>query len=707
VPRHLRFSSLQNAPEPTRVLQLSRNYTEAWKHRVCNSVSCVFSWPPESGSERVNAQGSACKWNHMLTNLNVRSNFDVSLVAPVHGLLCKCLADSRHLRVWPWQQGHTMPHHACCRSMRLRRLLLGNVVQVADFLHDAGTVTKECRALGALCSCTDWENAAALRSALLERLQPHHQSFVFVYLATLVPLNALLTTLPYDLVPLLVAALVHNGGGAASSEPGAFQGAGQPRSALLLPASRARQPWGATALAPAAYSRLFKEVPALPALTAVSLEGQRLGGVRVRAAAMALQAHVQLTLLDLRGNALDAFGVRALAQVLPRWPALGTLLLSDNELLSSEAADARWRPVCARWRSSRGWTLRSVIMTDALHAALAPLTLMQKLELGTPRVGDALRGMVHLSHLDLSLPDWVPVQECNVDLGDDEAARLAYSLCVHTALRCLRIANIRENMSRFAFASWPLLQHLDVAGLQDEALDAGHWHQFGPSMRGDKPAPPDSTRRTGVHSIARLTQLTHLRIGIVQPSIAQMDGYSRVIAALPQLQRLESCSWISERGGHDVVAPGYAHAFALQELRLQMCQDRPLAPASGHHSLTQLKKLHLSVTCFVGHGQGGWHKLAADVLQLEQLTSLTWAMKNPRLGACTSLTGLFASIVYLQRLQELCIKGADLSADAAYSKLPRLTQVLPCLTSLQLQGCRLSAGRLGRMQSGKLKLLAV
>jgi hypothetical protein len=183
-------------------------------------------------------------------------------------------------------------------------------MQVADFMRDAATVADEMRSLASVCSATEWEDSAALRTALLD-LPCHHQRSIFTHLATLVPLNALLTTLRYDLVPLLVAALVHNGGAAAGSEPAAAQGAGKEQhSALVLPASRpgARQRWGAAALTPAAYNRLFLELPALASLTAVSLEGQRLGGEGVRAAAVALQGHVHLMHLNLCRNELDARG---------------------------------------------------------------------------------------------------------------------------------------------------------------------------------------------------------------------------------------------------------------------------------------------------------------------------------------------------------------------------------------------------------------
>jgi hypothetical protein len=65
--------------------------------------------------------------------------------------------------------------------------------------------------------------------------------------------------------------------------------------------------------------------------------------------------------------------VRALAQVLPRWPALCALLLSNNELLSTEAADAL-APGLHSLAQLTWLDVRSVVMTDALRSALAPLT---------------------------------------------------------------------------------------------------------------------------------------------------------------------------------------------------------------------------------------------------------------------------------------------------------------------------------------------
>jgi hypothetical protein len=269
----------------------------------------------------------------------------------------------------------------------------------------------------------------------------------------------------------------------------------------------------------------------LPQLTSVSLAGQELGNEGVLAAAMALQVHVHLVHPDLRNNKLDAFGVRTLSSAVPRWPGLRALLLSSNELLSTAAADAL-APGHALPQLT--WLdVRPTRMTDALRAALAPLTAMQRLELGTPRVGDALTSMVHLSHLDLGLP-YQPSKHHDHCLRTDEGvARLADSLRANTALCWLSLAHVCNfaEIRQIAFPLW--LQHLDVAGLEDSGL--GNDEEF-LVMHGNAPPPPVSCNE-GVFRIARLTQLTSLRAGF---AVSQATRCSTRSAA--SWQRCRACS---------------------------------------------------------------------------------------------------------------------------------------------------------------------
>jgi Leucine Rich repeat len=150
----------------------------------------------------------------------------------------------------------------------------------------------------------------------------------------------------------------------------------------------------------------------LPQLTSISLQGQQLGNGGICSAATALHGHTHLMHVDFRGNKLDAVGLRVLCGAAPRWPHLRALLLSDNELASTEA-DAL-APGLRAMPQLTWLDVRCTRMTDALRAALAPLTAMQRLELGTPQVGDALTAMVHLSHLDLGFPgQWGELHDQN------------------------------------------------------------------------------------------------------------------------------------------------------------------------------------------------------------------------------------------------------------------------------------------------------
>jgi hypothetical protein len=171
-------------------------------------------------------------------------------------------------------------------------------------MEDAATVLEESRQLAAICSVSKWAGEAQLRKVVLN-LPLQHLHAVFIRLPTLVPLNTLLTTSPFDLLQPIAAALLRNSSAQADEEPGANQGiSAPPRKALLLPAPApgVRSQFGATALTPTAYSKLFMHFPMLPQLTAVSLQGQQLGNEGILAATMGLQMHAHLVHLDLRAT---------------------------------------------------------------------------------------------------------------------------------------------------------------------------------------------------------------------------------------------------------------------------------------------------------------------------------------------------------------------------------------------------------------------
>jgi hypothetical protein len=335
----------------------------------------------------------------------------------------------------------------------------------------------------------------------------------------------------------MAAALLCDSGAQADAEPAASQGiSAPPRKALLLPAPApsAHSQFGATTLTPAAYRKLFMHIPMLQQLTAVSLQGQQLGNEGVLAATMGLQMHVHLQHFDVRGNKLDSFGVRALSGTMSRWPSLCALLLSENQLLSVDAAD-ELAPGLHTLAQLTWLDVRSTRMTDALRAALA----MQRLELGTPRVGEALTHMVHLSHLDLGLPAQQSEHHDQKLSDAAEQVRLVERLRVHTALRWLSLAHACDDLSVFEFQQWPLLRHVDVGGLAagwfsgggEDSDEEPEYHV----LQGDAPTPPDSNRSKALHSIACLSHLTSLRTGCEEVSSAFPDALSRVLAALPSL----------------------------------------------------------------------------------------------------------------------------------------------------------------------------
>jgi hypothetical protein len=282
---------------------------------------------------------------------------------------------------------------------------------------------------------------------------------------------------------------------------------------------------------------------------------------------------------------------------------------------------------------------------------------MQRLELGTPRVGDALRGMVHLSHLDLSLPDETP-QKHTVVLDVEPSAQLSESLHVHTALRSRCLANACADLAKMAFPQWPLLQHLDVVGTSDR--DSQGDHDGVPILQNGAPAPPDGSSAAGLHSIALLSKLSCLCVGTGMPCDAEMDAHSLVIAALPRLRRLELCN-VSECDwpSHGMVAPGLAHAHALTALRLCMSEDVPLVAANEGSNLAQLQQLQLTdMMCPNGvNAPGDWRNVTESVLRLTQLTSLMWAKNTPADAHFNSLMQVFEGVTKLQRLQELSITG--------------------------------------------------
>jgi hypothetical protein len=165
---------------------------------------------------------------------------------------------------------------------------------VAEFLEDTATVSADVRELATICSATtSWGVAAQLRTHVLT-LPAHHRHAVFKHLLKLMPLDALLTSCPFDFLQPVADALVRDGGAQADGEPASDQDTSTPaRRALHLPApAPGKHPqYGATALTPAAYTNLFMQFPMLPQLTAVSLVGQQLGNKGVLAASMALQVH--------------------------------------------------------------------------------------------------------------------------------------------------------------------------------------------------------------------------------------------------------------------------------------------------------------------------------------------------------------------------------------------------------------------------------
>jgi hypothetical protein len=121
----------------------------------------------------------------------------------------------------------------------------------------------------------------------------------------------------------------------------------------------------------------------------------------------------------------------------------------------------------------------------------------------------------------------------------------------------------------------------------------------------------------------------------------------------------------------------------LKELALWFQYDECLFPASGCHKLSQLQRLELAISPVRVDVSApeDWHKLGAHVLQLKQLTSLTWSMDQPEVLAYNTVDSLIEGT----KLQQLCVlhvTGADVSSAETRRQLQGHSQVLRRLTAL-------------------------
>jgi hypothetical protein len=268
-------------------------------------------------------------------------------------------------------------------------------------------------------------------------------------------------------------------------------------------------------------------------------------------------------------------------------------------------------------------------------------------------------------------------------------------------------------LTAFPFPQWPLLEHLDVGGLREVVWDglaadeevAAHLalHAL---PAGGFVAVSDGP---GLKSIARLSHLTSLRVGTDHPNPHAFHGaVSDVLAALLQRDELANAGAGAIADDRNV-APALAHAPQLKQLALYFDSDYPVFSAGGCQRLSQLQRLELSLSPAAASNSNPyeWRRLAADVLELRQLTSLTCSLAEQFSCPGSTVGTLIAGICELQQLRELHITGADLSAAQTHKRLPTLPQTLARLTVLQLRECRLSNAALAEVQLASLKRLSV
>jgi hypothetical protein len=164
------------------------------------------------------------------------------------------------------------------------------------------------------------------------------------------------------------------------------------------------------------------------------------------------------------------------------------------------------------------------------------------------------------------------------------------------------------------------------------------------------------------------------------------------------------------------MAPGLAHAAVLRELAVMCEYDHTLFPISGCHRLSQLQSLDLALAPYglsddIDEENASeaheWSELARDVLELRQLTSLTWSLNVHDVRPQNWVDTLVAGFSQLQNLREVRITGADLRAEQTHRRVPLLPQVLRHLTVLQLQQCWLSPCKLAKVHLGRLKRLSL
>jgi hypothetical protein len=234
-------------------------------------------------------------------------------------------------------------------------------------------------------------------------------------------------------------------------------------------------------------------------------------------------------------------------------------------------------------------------------------------------------------------------------------------------------------MAMLAFPQWLLLQHLDVAGLRDDVLAEDEPGVVYPIWQAsaDAPAPPDGSRVAGLHSIARLTQLTFLRTGCAGPSQAFADAQGRVIAALPHLQQIYNTSTSCDQEVCHITGACLVHTSAMSKLSLYVQDDIISCLRSARSGLTRLQRVELMLEPYDESLDAyEWWKTSGELLHLTQLSTLKWARDVCLVEPADKMDTLLHHISRLQSMCELHISGTDLSWAESCDAVPVLAASL-------------------------------
>ena len=551
-------------------------------------------------------------------------------------------------------------------------------MQVSDFLKltDARVAGAESCALAVECRNTDWQKAQAgdLCSALLD-LPPHVQTTVFSAMLASSPVNELLASLPYMLHLPLVSALVK-----AESHASASANSAQPAGhvlQLVAPAQGELPKRGgvAASLTADACSALCVQIPWLPSLSGVNLNGQQLGDA-VPQLLQALRCQTQLTCLNLESVRLGRFGSRALAGALCSWPHM---------------RDLRFHCIDAKSANP--------VMQQLVHMpALQLLQLYQCPCEGLPSVLTTLTSLRHFNARYTELPAGIGAALAHLPhltflaLAESEDGDLAAAMQVMPELHTLIVGG-EGMLIQLPFSRTTRLEHLALPHIwYDASIDAvaAGYSFLAVADHLSAPIPvPEAGHTCGLRSLAALKRLTYLEFGTLATSGALfMQHLGRTVAALQCLQTLDLAVTIDATMGASAYQRFMSAAWAqLPQLQQLKCILLPSA-IQMHPSTSGMSKLQsLDVLLHGQHEVLSSAQTFADfVTSLTGLTSLTveWEDSDDHPLTCRLL------LERVRSLQSLCKMHLKWPMVQRAALLFQLGASLSCLTELSVEEARVS-----------------